>query len=218
MHGDLTTRNILLNKTHTVAKIGDLGLSKTLQASITEVNHGGTLAFAAPEVLLNMRCNEKVPSASCADADGPGAHAVCRHARSRCHHHGVLDFASHLCFVYGNHRILPSGREEVLLLLILVLVERCWVLRVRCLLLTDRGLAQADMFSFGVVLWTLCTQEVPLRGHLRRLQAGLPSFLHCGWLMDACCDHLSSTMLEVLRSGASQCVVDAGSALAAKML
>ena len=61
MHGDLTTRNILLNKTHTVAKIGDLGLSKTLQASITEANHGGTLAFAAPEVLLNMRCNEKVP-------------------------------------------------------------------------------------------------------------------------------------------------------------
>ena len=29
---------------------------------------------------------------------------------------------------------------------------------------------QADMFSFGVVLWTLCTQEVPLRGHLRRVK------------------------------------------------
>ena len=42
--------------------------------------------------------------------------------------------------------------------------------KVHCLL-------QADMFSFGVVLWTLCTQEVPLRGHLRRLQAGVPGIL-----------------------------------------
>jgi serine/threonine protein kinase len=61
MHGDLTTRNILLNARRTKAKIGDLGLSKTLQASaITEATPGGTLAFAAPEVLLNLRCSEKV--------------------------------------------------------------------------------------------------------------------------------------------------------------
>lgn len=46
-----------------MAKIGDLGLSKVVQSSITELPLGGTLAFAAPEVLLNMRCNEKVPAA-----------------------------------------------------------------------------------------------------------------------------------------------------------
>ena len=60
MHGDLTCRNILLNADYTVAKIGDLGLAKVMQATITDANAGGTLAFAAPELLLNMRCNEKV--------------------------------------------------------------------------------------------------------------------------------------------------------------
>ncbi|BDA46937.1 probable mitogen-activated protein kinase kinase kinase 20 at C-terminar half [Coccomyxa sp. Obi] len=87
LHGDLTSRNILLNRDYTAAKVGDLGLAKMLQSSITDMNVGGTLAFAAPELLLNMRCNEK-----------------------------------------------------------------------------------ADIFSLGVVLWNICTQEVPLRGHLRRLQ------------------------------------------------
>lgn len=60
LHGDLTCRNILLNADYTVAKIGDLGLAKVMQAAITDANMGGTLAFAAPELLLNMRCNEKV--------------------------------------------------------------------------------------------------------------------------------------------------------------
>ena len=65
MHGDLTTRNILLNARRTKAKIGDLGLSKTLQAAIPEeANPGGTLAFAAPEVILNLRCSEKVQQPS----------------------------------------------------------------------------------------------------------------------------------------------------------
>ena len=32
---------------------------------------------------------------------------------------------------------------------------------------------QADMFSFAVVLWTICTQEVPIRGHLRTLRVSL---------------------------------------------
>lgn len=26
------------------------------------------------------------------------------------------------------------------------------------------------MFSFAVVLWAICTQEVPIRGHLRTLK------------------------------------------------
>ena len=78
LHGDLTCRNILLNGDRSVAKIGDLGLSKMVQSTITELALGGTLAFAAPEVLLNMRCNEKVrrhaaciPAQDCADGLGP---------------------------------------------------------------------------------------------------------------------------------------------------
>ncbi len=65
LHGDLTSRNILLNGDYTGAKVGDLGLAKMLQSTITDMNVGGTLAFAAPELLLNMRCNEKVPAALC---------------------------------------------------------------------------------------------------------------------------------------------------------
>ncbi len=61
LHGDLTCKNILLSEDHSIAKIGDLGLSKMIQSTILELPVGGTLAFAAPEVLLNMRCNEKVP-------------------------------------------------------------------------------------------------------------------------------------------------------------
>ena len=78
LHGDLTCRNILLNEDRSVAKIGDLGLSKMVQSTITELALGGTLAFAAPEVLLNMRCNEKasrstvyILAQNCADGLGP---------------------------------------------------------------------------------------------------------------------------------------------------
>ncbi len=60
LHGDLTCKNILLSEDHSIAKIGDLGLSKMIRSTILELPVGGTLAFAAPEVLLNMRCNEKV--------------------------------------------------------------------------------------------------------------------------------------------------------------
>ena len=37
---------------------------------------------------------------------------------------------------------------------------------------------QADMFSFAVVLWTICTQEVPIRGHLRTLRVSRHLQLH----------------------------------------
>ena len=65
MHGDLTTRNILLDASRTAAKIGDLGLTRRLHAAVTEASLGGTLAFAAPEVLLNMSCNEQVRKGFC---------------------------------------------------------------------------------------------------------------------------------------------------------
>ncbi|CAL8471556.1 g11098 [Coccomyxa elongata] len=103
LHGDLTSRNILLNGDYTGAKVGDLGLAKMLQSTITDMNVGGTLAFAAPELLLNMRCNEK-----------------------------------------------------------------------------------ADIFSLGVVLWNICTQEVPLRGHLRRVQVPAECPASIAELIDDC--------------------------------
>ncbi|CAL5224202.1 g6845 [Coccomyxa viridis] len=106
LHGDLTCKNILLSEDHSIAKIGDLGLSKMIRSTILELPVGGTLAFAAPEVLLNMRCNEK-----------------------------------------------------------------------------------ADMFSFAVVLWTICTQEVPIRGHLRTLKVPEECPLSIAQLIDDCLEN-----------------------------
>ena len=66
MHGDLTTRNILLNKTHTVAKIGDLGLSKTLQASIT----GGPSPLPPRKCCSTCAATKRCPANPGLAADG----------------------------------------------------------------------------------------------------------------------------------------------------
>ncbi|KAL3145136.1 hypothetical protein ABBQ38_001740 [Trebouxia sp. C0009 RCD-2024] len=58
IHMDLKSKNILLNKDHTLAKIADVGLSRGMQSS----NKGftpGTLEYSAPEVLLGRFCNGK---------------------------------------------------------------------------------------------------------------------------------------------------------------
>lgn len=63
---DLKSQNILLNRDQTVAKIADVGLSRGLQSSISNLSVG-TLEYSAPEVLLGRYCNEKV---------GMGIHSV----------------------------------------------------------------------------------------------------------------------------------------------
>ena len=56
---DLKSKNVLLNKDHTVAKITDVGLAQVMASS----NKGytpGTFEYSAPEVLLGRFCNFKV--------------------------------------------------------------------------------------------------------------------------------------------------------------
>ena len=59
IHMDLKSKNILLNRDQTVAKITDVGLSRGMASS----NKGftpGTLEYSAPEVLLGRFCSGKV--------------------------------------------------------------------------------------------------------------------------------------------------------------
>ena len=58
-HGDLKSSNILLTADRRRAKIGDVGLAKVLSTATTAAPAGGTYVYAAPEVLLNTRCDEK---------------------------------------------------------------------------------------------------------------------------------------------------------------
>ncbi|KAK9830253.1 hypothetical protein WJX72_010587 [[Myrmecia] bisecta] len=61
MHSDLKTGNILLTKDYSCAKIGDVGLARIMSSAyFTNAQLGGTFSYAAPELLLNARCSEKV--------------------------------------------------------------------------------------------------------------------------------------------------------------
>ena len=67
VHCDLKPSNILLDKTLTVAKIGDVGLSRAMTSNrlSTRSTIFGTLDYAAPEVLTTARCTEKVIPTRC---------------------------------------------------------------------------------------------------------------------------------------------------------
>ncbi|CAL5225037.1 g7815 [Coccomyxa viridis] len=62
VHCDLKPKNVLLNRDWTVAKIGDVGLARMKLAThlSTTSTMYGTFLYAAPEVLLRKRCDEKV--------------------------------------------------------------------------------------------------------------------------------------------------------------
>jgi len=67
VHCDLKAKNILLNKDHTMAKIGDVGLARIMAETHLSTASGffGTFAYTAPEVLGRRRCDEKVPHSPC---------------------------------------------------------------------------------------------------------------------------------------------------------
>lgn len=58
IHMDLKSKNILLDRDHTVAKITDVGLSRGMTSSNKSFTPG-TLEYSAPEVLLGRFCDGK---------------------------------------------------------------------------------------------------------------------------------------------------------------
>ena len=61
VHCDIKPRNILLNVDRTLAKIGDVGLARTMiESQLSTASIFGTLTYAAPEVLLRQKCSSKV--------------------------------------------------------------------------------------------------------------------------------------------------------------
>lgn len=56
---DLKSKNVLLNREQTVAKIADVGLSRGFNFANTDFV-AGTLEYSAPEVLLGRPCTLKV--------------------------------------------------------------------------------------------------------------------------------------------------------------
>ncbi|KAK9825364.1 hypothetical protein WJX81_004084 [Elliptochloris bilobata] len=62
VHNDLKTKNILLSENYETAKIADVGLARIMDTShmSTGMAPCGTFAYAAPELLMGRRCDEKV--------------------------------------------------------------------------------------------------------------------------------------------------------------
>ena len=64
VHNDVKTKNVLLSRNASVAKLSDVGTSRILEQTCTtaSASMGYTLAYAAPEQILGKRnlCTEKV--------------------------------------------------------------------------------------------------------------------------------------------------------------
>jgi len=60
-HRDLKTSNILLSRDGNTAKIGDVGLSRSMLTDLQSSNATvGTFCYAAPELLMGERCTEAI--------------------------------------------------------------------------------------------------------------------------------------------------------------
>eukprot|EP00891_Asterochloris_glomerata_P007932 jgi/Astpho2/7932/Aster-06406 len=68
IHLDVKSKNLLLNRERTVAKLADVGLSRIIRTTVGDNTSGnndvafpvGTFEYSAPEILMAKYCNEKV--------------------------------------------------------------------------------------------------------------------------------------------------------------
>lgn len=60
MHMDLKASNVLLTKTNSIAKIGDVDVAQVVGSTTLQRPCAATFAYSAPELILNGACTEKV--------------------------------------------------------------------------------------------------------------------------------------------------------------
>ena len=60
MHMDLKASNVLLTKTNSIAKIGDVDGAQVMGSTTLQRPRAATFAYSAPELILNGACTEKV--------------------------------------------------------------------------------------------------------------------------------------------------------------
>ena len=57
---DLKASNVLLTKTNSIAKIGDVDGAQVMGSTTLQRPRAATFAYSAPELILNGACTEKV--------------------------------------------------------------------------------------------------------------------------------------------------------------
>ncbi len=57
---DLKASNVLLTKTNSIAKIGDVDGAQVMGSTTLQRPHAATFAYSAPELILNGACTDKV--------------------------------------------------------------------------------------------------------------------------------------------------------------
>ena len=167
IHMDLKSKNILLNRDKTVAKITDVGLSRGMATS----NRGftpGTLEYSAPEILLGLTFHNTVLVCGCIQLIACGALLCC-------------------CFI--THLLLAAqvGGEQAM-----TIPHMCPSATYRCVYQLVQNKVpswyagrfcsgKADIFSYGVILWEIVTHEQPTRGGLRdcRCPQECPAEIDC---------------------------------------
>lgn len=169
---DLKASNVLLTKTNSIAKIGDVDGAQVMGSTTLQRPHAATFAYSAPELILNGTCTEKVSLALQIDAFNT------EEKEAKCTPFGVNPNPRRVpCLEeYGAARVWLQLQQLVSSQGICMPVSTCTACGLDALqpcyvrvnpLKTD---LQVDMYSFGVILWELITTEVPRRGRLRGIK------------------------------------------------
>ncbi len=166
MHMDLKASNVLMTKTNSIAKIGDVDGAQVMGSTTLQRPRAATFAYSAPELILNGACTEKVSLAS--QTDGFSRKGMERKSYVFWHQSDEKPSSMLGCRSMASA---PTACQASACLSTLAQHVH-WVLCKLCALAATQGALglQVDMYSFGAILWELITTEVPRRGRLRGIK------------------------------------------------
>ena len=166
MHMDLKAQTVLLTKTYSIAKIADVDTAQVMGSSTLQRPQAAIFAYAAPELILNGKCTEKVSMPVCTWASCKGFSEEGMHIGN-----SVLAGQTVLLSRSGLH---SDPQECVKKVQYASCSPRCALIAI----LAKSMSLQVDMYSFGVILWELITTEVPRRGRLRGIKVRSQHCMH----------------------------------------